>query len=119
MTVRTKSAFVMLGLAVAASACGTTSAASTTTTTLPDYAQSVAAQYCDAPVPNTAPPPSGTVEDPNGGPTAGACWADGLWVGSGPLAYKQIIFTDKQVNLAAAMVSPQAARKIQPRRNMT
>ena len=106
MTVRTQMAFALLGVALAASACGSTaSAASSKTTTAANL--SMSSQYCKESV---RPPKGDTVDDPNA-PTAKACWASGLYVGDGPLAFKQIIFADKQVNLTVGMITPQQIRK--------
>ena len=109
MTVRTKMAFALLGVALAASACGSTASAASSKTAAPiSAAQMQANEYCQASV---RPPKGDTVDDPNNGPTAKACWADGMFVGDGPLAFKQIVFADKQVNLAVSMITPQQIRQ--------
>ena len=109
MTAKTKMAFSLVALALAASACGSSASAAGVNA---DLTQSVASTYCTAPpLPNTAPPQEGSISDPNGGPTATACWADGLYVGNGSLTDKQIIFAAKQVDFASQEISPQAVRK--------
>ena len=106
-----KTAFGIVGVAVASAACGNaTTAAAKTTTTNSGLTQNVASTYYTPPLPNTTPPKEGSVSDPSGGPTQQACWANGLYVGNGSLTDKQIIFADNQVNLAASM-TPQAIRK--------
>ena len=106
MTLKTKMAFALLGVALAASACGSTASAAATKTVAAANL-STSSQYCKESV---RPPKGDTVDDPNA-PTAKACWADGLNVGDGPLAYKQIIFAAKQVDLTAAEITPQDMRK--------
>lgn len=107
MKTHQKLAFGLLTMAVTASACGGGAAvAKGAPASGVSLAKVQQAQYCSGAVP----PKGDSIDDPNGGPTASACWANGLYVGDGPLVYKQIIFADKEVNLAAS-ITPQAIRK--------
>jgi len=95
MTLKTKMAFALLGVVLAASACGSTaSAASKTNTTLPSLNNEKPGP-CDSfpgllTVPKTTPAT----------PTASSCWADGMYVGNGSLKSKEIIFASKEAELA-------------------
>ena len=88
MTAKTKMAFALLGVAIAASACGSSASAAAKVPSI----NSQKAGPCndlDLTVPKTTPPT----------PTANSCWADGMYVGNGSLKSKQIIFASKEADL--------------------
>ena len=84
MKTQTKLAFGLLGVAVVTSACGGGAAvAKAAPASGVSLAQAAQGQYCAG----MMPPKGDSIDDPNGGPTAGACWANGLYVGDGPLSF--------------------------------
>ena len=88
MTAKTKMAFALLGVALAASACGSSASASPKVPSMNNMKPGPC-NNLDLTIPKTTPPT----------PTANSCWADGLYVGNGSLKSKQIIFASKEADL--------------------
>lgn len=88
-----KTSIALVALAAGVAACGSTAAASTKPTNTQSVNYNKRGPCNDLPgmltEPKTTPPT----------PTADSCWANGLYVGSGSLQSKQIVFASKMADL--------------------